>query len=217
MARPSQDSSAAVHPAPPVTAPTIAVSATFTAELIEAPLAFWIDELGFDFHVKFAPYNQVFQQLLDPESLLARNRDGFDVVLVRFEDWSRFGDSGARDLEVNVRHLISSVCSAAGRFRSPLLVSVCPASPGFLSDPARAALAARMEHEVPSAQRVHPLGVLPDHPASELVYPFVGAREVHGVRRVRLQRPEAAYSCQLMKFGDVLRPVCAEMRAPRVS
>ncbi len=145
MARPSQDSSAAVYPAPSRTAPVIAVSATFTAELIEAPLAFWIEELGWDFQVRFAPYNQVFQQLLDPESLLARNRDGVNVVLVRFEDWSRFGESGARELEENVRHLISSLCSAAGRFRSPLLVSVCPPSPGFLSDPAQAELARHME------------------------------------------------------------------------
>ncbi len=151
MARPSQDSSAAVHAAPSLTAPTVAVSATFTAELIEAPLAFWIEDLGWDFQVKFAPYSQVFQQLLDPESLLARNRDGVNVVLVRFEDWSRFGEAGAQDLEANVRHLISSVCSAAGRFRSPLLVSVCPASPEFLSDPGRAALAASMEALVESS------------------------------------------------------------------
>ena len=46
--------------------------------------------LGLDLPVRFAPYNQVFQQLLDPPSLLAQNRGGINVVLVRFEDWVRF-------------------------------------------------------------------------------------------------------------------------------
>jgi len=151
MARSSPDSSAALPPAPALAAPRVAVSATFTAEPIETYLAFWIKELGWDLQVRFAPYNQVFQQLLDPESLLARNRDGFNVVLVRFEDWSRFGDAGAHDLEENVDHLISSVRTAAGRFRSPLLVVLCPSSPKFLSDPERAALVERLEARIESS------------------------------------------------------------------
>lgn len=132
-------------------APRVAVSATFTAEPIEAPLAFWIEELGWDLQIRFAPYNQVFQQLLDPDSLLARNRDGVNVVLVRFEDWSRFGETGARELEENADHLISSLRAAAGRFRSPLLVLICPSSPKFLSDPERAALIKRLEARIESS------------------------------------------------------------------
>ncbi|HEX8190221.1 MAG TPA: amino acid adenylation domain-containing protein, partial [Pyrinomonadaceae bacterium] len=69
---------------------TVAVAATFTAEPVEDSLAFWMRRLGFDTRVEFAPYNQVFQQLLDPSSLLARNRDGVNVVLVRFDDWGRY-------------------------------------------------------------------------------------------------------------------------------
>jgi FkbH-like protein len=128
-----------------VVTPVVAVSATFTAELLEAPLRFWIDELGWDYRVRFAPYNQVFQQLLDPESLLARNRDGVNVILVRFEDWSRFGSAGPAALEENVRQLIAGLTSAAAAWPSPLLVTVCPASPAFLEDPERAALAKSME------------------------------------------------------------------------
>lgn len=139
-----QDSSSAPRPAP-----LLAVSATFTAELIAAPLEFWIQELGWDYQLRFAPYNQVFQQLLDPDSLLARNRDGINVVLVRFEDWSRFGQGGA--LNENVHRLVLSLRAAAEVFRSPLLVALCPASPGFLEDPERAALAARMEALVESS------------------------------------------------------------------
>jgi FkbH-like protein len=91
-------------------------------------------ELGFDYEVKFAQYNQVFQQLLDPRSLLARNRGGVNAILVRFEDWVRFtGDPAKRAeiLEESVRHLVSCVRFAAESFASPLVVCICPASPDF--------------------------------------------------------------------------------------
>lgn len=110
--------------------PLLAIAATFTSEPIGAPLEFWIDELGWDYQVAFAPYNQVFQQLLDPESLLARNRYGLNVVLVRFEDWSRSGEAAA--LQDHVRRLGLSLRAAANSFHAPLLVALCPPSPAFL-------------------------------------------------------------------------------------
>src|ERR1700739_270763 len=69
----------------------IAISATFTAEAIQPGLAFWAGELGLEYEIRFAGYNQLFQQLLDPAGLFARNRGGFNVALVRFEDWLRGG------------------------------------------------------------------------------------------------------------------------------
>jgi FkbH-like protein len=110
--------------------PLLAVAATFTAEPIAAPLEFWIDELGWDYQVAFAPYNQVFQQLLDPESLLARNRDGLNVVLVRFQDWSPSGEAAA--LQDRLRRLSLSLHAAANSFHAPLLVALCPPSPPLL-------------------------------------------------------------------------------------
>ena len=91
----------------------IAISATFTAEALEPTLAFWLRELQLDFQVRFAPYNQVFQQLLDPAGLLLNNRNGLNVVLVRFEDWARFRDAvSIAELEENVRNLESALRSA---------------------------------------------------------------------------------------------------------
>ncbi len=60
----------------PAAAALAAISATFTADLLKEPLSFWLGRLGLDLPVRFAPYNQVFQQLLDPASLLAQNRGG---------------------------------------------------------------------------------------------------------------------------------------------
>ena len=67
----------------------IVVTATFTAEPVQDMLEFWMDELNLPASVEFAPYDQVFQQLLDPGSLLSQNRQGVNVVLVRLEDWVR--------------------------------------------------------------------------------------------------------------------------------
>jgi FkbH-like protein/FkbM family methyltransferase len=65
----------------------IAVAATFTAEPLADALAFWLHEFERPAQITFAPYNQLFQQLLDPSSLFARNQRGVNVALVRFEDW----------------------------------------------------------------------------------------------------------------------------------
>ena len=50
-------------------------------------MAFWLRELGLPGELRFAAYHQVFQELLDPAGLFARNTSGVNVVLVRFDDW----------------------------------------------------------------------------------------------------------------------------------
>src|SRR5205823_2291017 len=101
---------------------SIAITATFTAEPIRDTLAFWTRELRFNYDIRFAPYNQVIQQLLDPGSLLAKNRNGINVVLIRFEDWAHTLET----LEENVRHLVSCVRWASEGFASPMLLCICP-------------------------------------------------------------------------------------------
>ena len=66
----------------------IVVAANFTAEPVGDSLRFWARELGYqelgaEPEVEFAPYNQVFQSLLDETSLFAANTKGDNVVLVR--------------------------------------------------------------------------------------------------------------------------------------
>jgi hypothetical protein len=54
----------------------ITIAATFTAEPVQDALAFWMKEPDLPGSIEFAPCNQVFQQLLDPGSLVGRNRRG---------------------------------------------------------------------------------------------------------------------------------------------
>jgi len=132
-----------------INGPFIAISATFTAEPLRDPLSFWLDRLGFNDQIEFAPYNQVFQQLLDPASLLACNRGGVNIVLVRLEDWGRFQNGATPEiLEKEVHHLVDCLRSSAASLPSPLLVVICPSSPAFLARPGHADFVARMEQHI---------------------------------------------------------------------
>ena len=126
---------------------TIAVTATFTAEPVEDSLAFWMGHLQRRSRIEFAPYNQVFQQLLDPSSLLRQNQSGVNVVLVRFEDWQRFAngssDSFNQEIERNVDDLVAALKTAVSK--TPTILITCPASPALENDPEKAAFLARME------------------------------------------------------------------------
>ncbi|HEY2013140.1 MAG TPA: HAD-IIIC family phosphatase [Bryobacteraceae bacterium] len=137
----------------------IAVSATFTAEAIQPGLAFWAAELGLDCEIRFAGYNQLFQQLLDPAGLFARNRGGWNVALVRFED----------GLEGHVPRLVDAVRSAAAAFSAPLILVTCPPTPdreiGFV-------LSERALHEgisrLPSVHTISAADLRALYPVSEV-------------------------------------------------
>ena len=64
----------------------INVAATFTADPVKESLVFWGDKLGLPFSIDIAPYNQVFQQLLDPTSLFYK--EGLNVIALNLEDWA---------------------------------------------------------------------------------------------------------------------------------
>ena len=128
-----------------VSPPLLAVCATFTAEPIAKTLSFWAAELGWPMEIRFAPYNQVFQQLLDTGGLLAGNRTGVNLVLVRLEDW------GLANLEEHAGQFLASLRTAAHALPAPLLVCVCPASPAFLADAGRRELHARLEQRLTAA------------------------------------------------------------------
>jgi amino acid adenylation domain-containing protein/FkbH-like protein/FkbM family methyltransferase len=65
----------------------IAIASTFTADPLAESLGFWMKQLRIENKVQFAPFNQVFQELLEPSSMLALNQDGINVLLLRLEDW----------------------------------------------------------------------------------------------------------------------------------
>ncbi len=114
---------------------TIAVAATFVPDLVKPSLDFWMKELRIPSRVEFAPYNQVFQQLLDPASLLCTNRNGINVILIRFADLYRNSqkDADASSLlalaESRIDELAAALKSAAAKSSVPYLLYTCPEEP----------------------------------------------------------------------------------------
>ena len=129
------------------TAWPLVVAATYTAEPIEGPLAFWLDELGVPGRVEFAPYNQILQQLLDPSSAMGRNLRGINLVLVRFEDWARFKSGGWEEAAVRAgaEELSHALRGFAERSGTPTIVVAPPNSPRVTDHPDRVALLAELE------------------------------------------------------------------------
>ncbi len=131
----------------------VAIASTFTAGPVEAPLAFWMNHLAIPAGFEFAPYDQVFQQLLDPASLLSENSSGVNVVLLRLTDWVRFEESANEGekknrIERSALELVSAMKAASGR--APFLVCLCPAADKFASDPRWAEFLAHIENEIVS-------------------------------------------------------------------
>jgi len=139
----------------------IAIAATFTAQPVEESLSFWMREVHIPSAIEFAPYNQVFQQLLDPSSLLSKNTTGTNVILVRLEDWQRFEDEARKTsggpfpdtyekIERNVQDLVLSLKSSVERSSTPHVICLCPASDVAVADSNRMNFFRRMEEQMAS-------------------------------------------------------------------
>ena len=129
---------------------TIAISATFTAEPITQAVQYWLGKLNLEGRLSFAPYHQVFQQLLDPSSVIGSNRDGLNVLLLRPEDWTA-GAYDEKALERTAGDLVRALSDAAERGGAPILVVSCHASPIFLGNPGSAGAIARAEAALAAA------------------------------------------------------------------
>jgi FkbH-like protein len=133
---------------------TLAIAATFTAEPLEAALSYWMHELQLPTKITFAAYHQVLQQLLDPQSLLATNTAGVNVILLRFEDWLRFsqstghGSSVRQMLEPLLDEFLQAIQQFLLRTSVSNLLCICPPSPQVQADAALNLLCQQMEQRL---------------------------------------------------------------------
>lgn len=106
------------------------ITSTFTSEPIAEYLIWWCQQFELKIELKFAAYNQVFQELLDPTSLVSTN-SGANILLVRFEDWIR-NEGQANDrvlcqkLEANFDQLIKILRQK--NKNTPYFVGIFPVS-----------------------------------------------------------------------------------------
>ena len=107
----------------------LVVAATFTSEPVKDYIEWWSHKFGENLSVTFAGYNQVFQELLDQDSLISTNT-GINLLLVRFEDWIRNDNSKNREklkkLENNYTQLIEALKSRL--HSAPCFIALFPVS-----------------------------------------------------------------------------------------
>ncbi len=111
----------------------INIMSTFTAEPIEDYLVWWGTKFGYKSDVKFAKYNQVFQELLNPESMMSGNIGGIDVALIRFEDFIRY-ETGTDGKKMTIlERSYHDLKEAFDRFGNsiPLIITIFPVSENY--------------------------------------------------------------------------------------
>jgi FkbH-like protein len=117
--------------------PRLLIGATFTANPLEEPIRFWLDELNLAYQLEFAPYQQLMAALLDPAGPFAGNRRGVNVALFRLEDLAPSGHG----IEAHALELAGVLRRVASESVIPWVASVCPESPRFLETLENQALA----------------------------------------------------------------------------
>ncbi len=117
----------------------IVIASNFTIEHVLPTLKEYLDKVH-DCTIEVAPYNQIFQQLLDPSSLFNSNSNGLNVVFLRIEDLIdqkaidfRVGEDDLARIKRNSDALIECF-ETFGRSAIPLLLFICPQSARIAAD-----------------------------------------------------------------------------------
>lgn len=111
---------------------SVCLCASFIADPIEDFFIYWNKEFNLSVSLQIGPYNQVFQQLLDANSLLNQNK-GLNILLLRAEDWIRdIGNEAAEKqiafLDETAVSLMEAIKHSRGLNPVPMLVGIVPPS-----------------------------------------------------------------------------------------
>ena len=134
----------------------IVVLATFAAEPIEESLSFWMEQAQLPGQIRFAPYNQIVQQLRDPAGFAATN-SGVNVLLLRLEDWAE-GSHDRDALAQQVGAFLQALRASVGATPATYLIGICPASTDATED-ASFKLALEQQQQLLATQ-LEPIGAV---------------------------------------------------------
>ncbi|MQY79763.1 MAG: HAD-IIIC family phosphatase [Bacteroidetes bacterium] len=113
------------------------ITGTFTVEPVKPYLEYWLEKFNVTYSIKFPGYNQVFSQLLNPGSDFNLNRDGYNILLVRFEDWIMDKRSQKSDPDFITKiDEFENALSFALQINSggKYILALCPPSPLILNN-----------------------------------------------------------------------------------
>ena len=131
----------------------VAVTANFTADPLKKTLLFWGARLALGpLRVDVSAYNQIFQDLTRPDSLLASGEPGVNCILVRLQDWGRNKTQDvAKTITGAAREFVGHLEVFTQRARRPTILVLCPPSQHVLEDGELSQTCASLEGEVGSA------------------------------------------------------------------
>jgi len=143
------------------------IAATFTIDPLIPGIEFWSRELELAVEPRLSPYNQVFQELLSPQSLLRINSSGMNIILVKFDDWLRYqeepGDGSKnkkaltrnrqQHMKTTFKEFIQALRTYSELSSSFTLLLVCPSSPTYAGDSSFKKLQDSFEKELESLSR----------------------------------------------------------------
>ncbi|WP_232525305.1 HAD-IIIC family phosphatase [Motilimonas pumila] len=116
---------------------TLCVAGTFTLEPLLDSFQFWCDSLNLEMGIQLTPFQQVFQQLLDANSELRQNKNGFNLILLSLHDWLGTGD--VTEQQANLTDSVGRFCRTieAIQAQSPLnfVIILCPSSAQVCAEP----------------------------------------------------------------------------------
>src|SRR3984893_3798180 len=79
--------------------PMLVVASNFTAEPVEDSLKFWAAHFNLQSNIEFAPYDQIFQQLLQADKIGRANQAGVNIILLQLERWAAAERHAVPDLD----------------------------------------------------------------------------------------------------------------------
>lgn len=155
---------------------SIDVAASFTADSLEVPLRFWMEELGQPARIQFAPYGQLVPRLLSYPGSSSNNHGGISVILVRLEDWGGTSDDVTSNsfelaIEENVDEFLRYLRAAAEETPAAVIVCICPSSRDRLSDSDSHPIIAKMEKYLESEANTVPGVHVLHHDLLNRLYP----------------------------------------------
>lgn len=113
-------------------AQTLAIAATFTIDAIAPSLAYLLKASNLAFNIDFAPYHQVFQQLLDPTSTLNKNKADINLLAIRLEDFVREltdDQESVHKVTTIAQELEDALSQYSKNRKASTLLALLPASP----------------------------------------------------------------------------------------
>lgn len=139
--------------------PTIRILASFTAAPLEPVLNFWAEKLPLKPKISFATYNQVIQELLNPNSKTRLNRKGINVIFIRLEDTYRYVSKSKKNnknitdlLNEYIFHLLEGLTISTSETKMPHLLILCPCSLDVLNNKHIAAIIHRAEEKIKTTE-----------------------------------------------------------------